>query len=202
MRPYGQFCGVARALDVVGERWSLLIVRELLVRPCRFTDLLAGLPGIARNLLTERLRALEAAGIVTREDDRYALTARGRALEPVLRELVRWSIPLMVSGQGPDEARGHWLGLAAETLFHDADLTGLAPLRVAVEAGGEHLTLDVDPRHGVRSRLGEAADPDVTLRGSMEGVLGALTGTPVAQEAAVEGDARRLAALRRRLVLA
>ena len=68
MRTYGQFCAVARALDLVGDRWTLLIVRELLLQgPCRFTDLKNGLPGIATNLLSERLKELEAAGLITRE---------------------------------------------------------------------------------------------------------------------------------------
>jgi DNA-binding HxlR family transcriptional regulator len=66
MRSYGQFCGVARALDVVGDRWSLLVMRELLLRDCRFTDLRDGLPGIATNLLTQRLRDLEAEGLLER----------------------------------------------------------------------------------------------------------------------------------------
>src|SRR5437588_6264945 len=68
MRSYRQFCALARALDVIGDRWTLLIVRELLLRPCRYTDLRDGLPGIATNLLAERLRELEAANVVERED--------------------------------------------------------------------------------------------------------------------------------------
>ena len=67
MRQYGQFCPLAKALDVVGDRWTLLIVRELSVRPCRYTDLRDGLPGIATNLLADRLKSLEAAGIITAE---------------------------------------------------------------------------------------------------------------------------------------
>ena len=74
MRSYNQYCALARALDVVGERWSLLIVRELLEGPRRFGELLEGLPGIATNLLTERLRSLEEAGVLARRPDgRYAL---------------------------------------------------------------------------------------------------------------------------------
>src|ERR687885_1607076 len=68
-RGYGQYCAVAKALDLVGDRWTLLIVRELLLRgPCRYTDLRHGLPGIATNLLADRLRELERAGIISRED--------------------------------------------------------------------------------------------------------------------------------------
>ena len=92
MRSYGQYCSVAKALDVVGDRWNLLIVRELLLRaPLRYTDLRRGLPGIATNLLSDRLRALEAGGVVTREEAPppiattvFELTERGRQLDSVL----------------------------------------------------------------------------------------------------------------------
>lgn len=199
MRSYGQFCGVARSLDVVGDRWSLLIVRELLARPCRFTDLRTGLPGIARNLLAERLRSLQKAELVTREDDRYILTDRGRALQPVLRELVRWSVPYMVQGAGEDAARGHWIGLAAEALFEGADLADLVGLEIDVDAEDERLTLQVLETEGLRAHLGPATAPDVRLRGSMEGVMSALTGLPSSRAATVEGDTKRLHMLRERL---
>src|SRR5712692_9066748 len=103
MRSYGQFCGLAKSLDVIGDRWTLLVVRELLIRgPSRYTDLRDGLPGIATNLLAERLRDLEEAGIVVRDDapppiaaTLYRVTPRGEALQPVLRELGRWSAALV-----------------------------------------------------------------------------------------------------------
>jgi DNA-binding HxlR family transcriptional regulator len=86
---YGQFCAVARALEVLGERWTLLIVRELLLGASTFTDLRRGLPRIPRATLSVRLRALRAAGIV---DDGYRLTEAGTALAPVVRELARWAV--------------------------------------------------------------------------------------------------------------
>ncbi|MFI6169228.1 winged helix-turn-helix transcriptional regulator [Nocardia sp. NPDC051052] len=88
MAGYGQFCAVARALDVVGERWTLLIVRELLLGAASFGDLCRGLPRIPRATLSARLRTLRAAGIV----DDYHLTEAGAALAPVVRELARWAI--------------------------------------------------------------------------------------------------------------
>jgi len=200
MRSYGQYCGVARSLDVVGDRWSLLIVRELLARPCRFTDLRTGLPGIARNLLADRLRALQAAEIVAREDDRYVLTERGRALQPVLRELVRWSVPYMIQGAGEDVAQGHWVGPAAEALFSGADLDGLDGLEIAIDAEDEQLTLRVEAG-ALRAHLGPATDPAVRLRGSMEAVMATLTGLPGRTSATVDGDAERLRALRGRVRL-
>jgi DNA-binding HxlR family transcriptional regulator len=96
-RSYNDLCGIARALDVVGERWALLVVRELMLGPKRFTDLRAGLPGIGPDMLSARLRDLEATGIVERRtlappagSQVYELTERGGALEPVLLELGRW----------------------------------------------------------------------------------------------------------------
>src|SRR5436309_7100067 len=103
MRSYNEYCAVAKSLDVVGDRWTLLIVRELALRgACRYTDLRNGLPGIATNLLAERLRELEQAGVVTREEapppiatTLFKLTSRGEQLRPVLDALTRWGVPLM-----------------------------------------------------------------------------------------------------------
>src|SRR5436309_7646331 len=117
MRSYNQFCAVAKSLDIVGERWTLLIVRELLLRgPSRYTDLRNGLPGIATNLLADRLQELEKAGVVAREDapppvatTLFSLTDRGRELASVVYELGRWGLPLMGT-QGPDDVfESHWL---------------------------------------------------------------------------------------------
>src|SRR5215472_2870335 len=116
MRSYDQYCAAARALDVVGDRWTLLIVRELMVQqPCRYTDLQFGLPGIATNLLADRLRHLEEHGVITREaapppvaTTLFRLTPRGEALRPVLTALGEWGAPLL---RDADDAvfRSHWL---------------------------------------------------------------------------------------------
>src|ERR1022692_5071124 len=107
MRSYGQYCGLAKALDIIGDRWTLLIVRELLIRPCRYTDLRQGLPGIATNLLADRLRELEEAGILTREEAAppvattlFRLTKRGKELEPALLLLDTWGAPLLAKSSG------------------------------------------------------------------------------------------------------
>src|SRR5437762_7857993 len=108
-RSYGQFEGLARALDVVGERWTLLLIRELLLGPRRYTDLLDGLPGIGTNLLARRLRQLEAAGVVRKSRTPppspsavYELTDRGRELEPALLVLARWGMEWMDLPTGGD----------------------------------------------------------------------------------------------------
>ena len=107
MRSYGQYCSVAKALDVIGDRWTLLIIRELLLQgPCRYTDLRNGLPGIATNLLSDRLRELEAAGLVRREEAAppvattlFHLTEAGAGLEPALEALGAWGIRYMAAAR-------------------------------------------------------------------------------------------------------
>jgi DNA-binding HxlR family transcriptional regulator len=147
-RSYQQFCGLARALDVVGDRWTLLIVRELLAGPRRFGDLQAGLPGIASNLLTKRLRQLERDGLVARqlhEDPArgvgYVLTARGAELREAIDGLVRWSTPLMAPGPGGDAFRPEWLGVAVAALVRARPTR---PIRIGLEAGDAHLVLIAD----------------------------------------------------------
>lgn len=96
-RSYRDACGIARALDVVGERWALLVVRELLLTPQRFSELRQALPGVSSNLLADRLRELEHHGVIHRVEPEggprvYALTERGRELEPILLALGDWGI--------------------------------------------------------------------------------------------------------------
>jgi DNA-binding HxlR family transcriptional regulator len=90
MATYGQFCSVARALDLLGERWTLLVVRELLCGSTRFNDIRRGIPRISRTMLSARLRALTDSGIATRDGSTYELTVEGRELGGVVRELGTW----------------------------------------------------------------------------------------------------------------
>jgi DNA-binding HxlR family transcriptional regulator len=124
-RSYAQLCGIATALDVIGERWAALVVRDLLLGPLRFGDLAEGLPGIGTNTLTARLKHLEAAGVVQRRllplPDRatvYELTAYGRELEPVLMALGRWGTLSMTRLPADVATRSRWL-VAAMLAFHD-----------------------------------------------------------------------------------
>ena len=103
-RSYSQHCALARALDVVGDRWSLLIVRNLLLGPQRWSELRAGLPGIAKNLLSARLTGLADAGVLSREDDRYRLTPRGLELERALFALGDWGERHLFGPPRPGEA--------------------------------------------------------------------------------------------------
>lgn len=123
-RSYGQFCGLASALDVLGDRWTLLIVRELVIGPRRFNELADNLPGIGPNLLSERLRSLTDCGVIERAtvsgDARgrvYALSEAGRALrEPVL-QLARWGMRFLTPEQAGAEARAEWCFLAIGSMI-------------------------------------------------------------------------------------
>jgi DNA-binding HxlR family transcriptional regulator len=166
-RKYGDRCGVARALDLIGERWALLVVRELLLGPKRFTDLRAGLPHVSPDVLSQRLRELEGDGIVQRRtlappagSRVYELTDRGMELEPVILALGRW-------GSGapfpPGDAR---LGvdsaiLALRTLFDPAAADGL-DARYELRLGEQRFNARVaDGRLEVAR--GSADDPDASI---------------------------------------
>lgn len=210
MRSYGQYCAAARALDVVGDRWALLIVRELLLRDCRFTDLRRGLPGIATNLLTERLRDLEAAGVLERIAARppvattlYRLTDRGAELESVLRELTRWGLPSMVRGAGEDVTRGHWIAGVLPLLYDVSGLSGLGPFVVAVDADGEQLAVEVAADGALAVTSGVPPRPDVTVRGETEHIMALLAGrADRLDRLAVDGDERLLREMVRRVTVA
>jgi len=124
-RTYGQYCGLARALELVGERWALLIVRDLLVGPRRFTDLLRGLPRIPTNILTARLQELEEAGIVQRRAQPrpasgvvYELTDYGRELEDVVLRLARWGAQSLGQPRPGEIITPDSMIMALRTTFH------------------------------------------------------------------------------------
>ena len=100
---YGQYCPISRAMDVLGERWTLLIVRDVLVGTTRFNDLARGNPGLSRTLLTKRLRQLERAGLVERLDGEYLPTEACLELQPVLFGLGEWSARWIFGDPRPDE---------------------------------------------------------------------------------------------------
>jgi DNA-binding HxlR family transcriptional regulator len=188
-RTYGDRCGIARALDIVGERWALLVVRELLLGPKRFTDLRAGLPNIGPDVLSQRLRDLEANGIVERAtlpppaaSQVYGLTEWGRDLEPVVLGLGRWGshapgpedAPL-----GPDAAM-----LALKTMFSPSD--GLQA-RYEVRFGENVYDMRVD---GGRLDIvrGASERPDATIATDPATLATVLWHDGNADEIAVGGD--------------
>ncbi|QKW10073.1 helix-turn-helix transcriptional regulator [Streptomyces sp. NA04227] len=148
-RSYDQFCAAARALDAVGDRWSLLIVRELLAGPRRYTDLHADLPGVSTDVLAARLKDLEREQLATRRRLPppasayvYELTDRGRELLPVLRALGQWGARALEERRPTDAVRAHWFALPL--LDRLAPLGGAGVLEVELDEGVFHLRLGED----------------------------------------------------------
>jgi DNA-binding HxlR family transcriptional regulator len=182
MRSYDEYCAIAKSLDVVGDRWTLLIVRELALRgACRYTDLRNGLPGIASNLLAERLRELEQAGVVAREDapppiatTLFRLTPRGDQLRPVLDDLFRWGLPLMTEQKPDDAVRSHWLAGALEAMLNDHQ-PDAPPLTILLQTGDQPIV--VEARDGtIHAHAGLADSADATLTGPARPIMGLLLG--------------------------
>lgn len=198
VRSYGQFCGLARTLDVVGDRWSLLIIRELLAGPMRYSDLVASLGGIATNLLANRLRSLESSGVIERRLGQtsgvvYALTPWGSQLREAIEGFVRWSTPLMTSGQGGDAFQPRWLAVALPALLRGR--TAKPPVELGIEVSDFFMTLRID-KDGPHVTVQPDRRPDTILTAEPEAVLGlaagAITIDQALSQASVHGDRRVL----------
>lgn len=190
-RSYGQFCGLARALDVVGDRWNLLIVRDLLPGPLRYSQLRASLAGIASNLLAERLRTLEENGIVERQlgDDGvlYALTEWGEELRESMEALGRWGVPLLASGRGEDAFQPRWLTLALPALLRGA--TATSPVEIGFDVEGVLLILRIDNR-GPSAHINPDREPDTVLTAVAEVVVGLVAGALTVEQVLASGRLR------------
>ncbi len=202
MRSYRQYCGLARALDVVGERWTLLIVRELLDGPARFNQLLDGLPGIATNLLATRLRSLADSGLLRHLDDgRYQLTPWGDDLRDTIYALGRWAGPLMAEPRGDDHFQTHWLHHMVIARFDGHD-SARRDLTVELSTDDHVFTLTSEAGR-VTLAPGRAPEPDVILTGPTEPAVALLLGRIHKAEAIqrgvrIRGSARALSGLRPR----
>lgn len=207
-RTYGQACPVAHAMDVLGERWAMLVVRELRLGPRRYTDLAASLPGIGPNVLAQRLRELERSGVLRRRTlpppaaaKVYELTPWGAELEPVFAALARWGMRSPQPLQGvvtPDSAL-----LGMRTFFRSAEPWD-AEIEIRLEREG-YLLRVVDGAVA-ELRRGEAAAPDAVLTGTVDALHAVRSGRLSLDDAqrtgalTVEGDqtaARRLVAAAR-----
>jgi DNA-binding HxlR family transcriptional regulator len=189
IRSYHQYCGLAYALDFIGERWTLLIIRELFAGPRRFTDLMQGLPGISTNLLTERLKYLDQQGLLIRRvlpppagSTVYELTERGRGLEKTLIELGKWGSQFVPPSIGDDVLlNASSYALTLKTLFRPEQAQDINEtyelriddevLQVRIKAGGLHV------------QQGEAIDADVVLATNISTYLGLLTGKLTVEDA-------------------
>jgi len=201
---YDHFCAVACALDLIGDRWALLVVRELLFSTKRFTDLLAGLPGIGTNTLTTRLSELEESGIISRRRlppplavTVFELTPRGRALEPVMMALARWGAAPLMQQRPRHGLRPPWLGLALRTYFDGTAAHG-PRIRVAIHLPLGTLCLEFG-RGPLRITEGELTEPAGLCITTREEVLldvlrGAITLTSAKRKLGlkVEGDTQLL----------
>ncbi|MEZ4657723.1 MAG: winged helix-turn-helix transcriptional regulator [Caldilineaceae bacterium] len=180
-RTYNQLCGLAIALDIVGERWSMLIMRELMGGPLRFTDLLVGLPGISTNLLTERLKGMEQRGVIVRctlappaASTVYELTELGAALKPTLLELGHWGSQFV--GEADAECQMLHLGsyaLTPQTFFRPHLAQGLDKT-YALHIGGEKQTVRI-VNQTIDVWQGEPAGPDMAIHAEVPVYLGMLT---------------------------
>jgi DNA-binding HxlR family transcriptional regulator len=193
MRSYRQYCALAKALDVVGDRWNLLIVRELMLRgPCRYTDLLDGLPGIATNLLADRLRDLEGHGVIDREQapppiatTLFRLTDTGAELRPVLEAFGRWGARYMGQPADDDQFRAHWFAFPVGLLLRDSRPTDPP---VTVELGTADGSVVVEAADGVvRTRPNRPRPADLGLAGPPSVILGLLAGQLTVTEARRRG---------------
>ncbi|NBC29689.1 MAG: HxlR family transcriptional regulator [Spirochaetes bacterium] len=168
-RTYDQACALARALDVVGERWTFLLIRELMIGPCRFVDLLRNLPGIGTNLLTERLKQLEAWELIEKRElpppaasSVYQLASRGRALVPAVLELVRWGLSLPAPEAPAQHSRPEWDIVALRAVF---DAERAAGVRLRAQFVVEDFPYRVDIHDGeLLVEPGNTEDPDFTVR--------------------------------------
>ena len=193
MRSYGQWCPLAKALEVVGERWSLLVVRELLDGPRRYTDLLDGIPGISTDVLAARLKNLEDGGVLERRklpppasSQVYELTERGRALTPSIGALATWGMQLL--GERPEDEtfRPHWLAIglralmrpdAAQNVSLDIDfaLGDAGVIRIRIDGGT--LVSVPDPE----------AEPDLVVRADIGTLAGLAGGSVRPRDALADG---------------
>jgi DNA-binding HxlR family transcriptional regulator len=158
---YDQYCPIAHALDLVGERWALLIVRELLEGPKRYTDLAGNLPGIGTNILAARLKDLEACGVVTKRrlpppaaSQVYELTPYGSGLKAAIRELAVWGIRSLGAPEDDDELYPGWLRNALDTVFAPVAPAGRFEFRI-----GDEIASLVDGE----AQTGSIADADVLV---------------------------------------
>ncbi|MFJ5293808.1 winged helix-turn-helix transcriptional regulator [Streptomyces sp. NPDC088348] len=190
-RSYDQYCAAARALDAVGDRWTLLIVRELLAGPRRYTDLHADLPGVSTDVLASRLKDMEREGLATRRRlpppapaSVYELTPRGATLLPVLTALADWGTPALAERRPTDALRAHWFAIPLAR--HLADL-GAGVVEVRMDEGVFHVRTDGgEPLYGD----GPAERPDIRLTLDADTCIAVVDGSLALGHAVRDGRAK------------
>ena len=191
-RTYGQYCGLAHALDLIGARWTMLILRELMTGPKRYKDLQKHLPGIGTNLLAARLKFLERQGLITKRllpppasTEAYDLTPHGEALEPALIELARWGLASIGQPDEDDAYGPHWSTLAMKAIFRPERAEGLrAVFEYRVGDDVFHAQVDDGTLHTAQ---GPATTPDVVLTTDPETYLAVVSGQTTMEAAIAAG---------------
>ena len=192
MRSYNQHCGLAKALDLVGDRWTLLILRELLIRErCRYTDIKASLPGVATNLLADRLRDMERHGLVAHEaepapvaSELYRLTPLGRSLEPAILALGQWGAQQLLA-PGKSALQAHWLVLPLKIFVRDNN-PDQARASIELRTGGEKISLSVGGGPAA-VRLGAVDSPAATVAAKPDLILKLFAGRASLETAMAAG---------------
>jgi DNA-binding HxlR family transcriptional regulator/putative sterol carrier protein len=189
---YQQYCALARALDVAGDRWTLLIVREVAPGPRRFTDLVDGLPGISRKLLTERLRALERDGVIARQElpppaarQVYELTDDGRDLAQAMAPLIAWGARRLGDRKPTESFRARWPAVPMAGLAdREAAKNVRESYQYLVGSSAFHFTVDDG---SIRVHDGEAEDPAVVVTTDEETWADIVSGKITTSSAAATG---------------
>ena len=188
-KSYGQFCGLARSLDRVGDRWTLLVVRELLLGERTFRDLQTALDGISPTVLTQRLTELASDALVVRSEApqrsksvTYSLSEDGRALEPVIIELIRWGSRWMLQGPGDDRTDPRWAPLALRALLAGRPSR---PGRIHLDVEGVEVTVVGSSRQR-RVTAGLEGSADATIAAPLPVLLAIAAGATTLQAAGVE----------------
>jgi len=198
-RSYEQYCGLAQALDLVGERWTLMIVRELMAGPRRYTDLADGLMTVPTNVLAARLREMQANGLVRRRrlpvpaaSIVYELTEDGESLLDAVTELARWGMRRLPATTEKRPFRAHWLVLALRARFDSVAATGVSETYEFDIAGDAAISFELADGEG-RASVGSTLDPAVRITADADTLI-ALTGGAIggpealARGARIEGD--------------
>jgi len=192
-RSYNQYCPLARTLDVLGERWTLLIVRELLSGPKRFKDLQDALVGVGTNLLSARLKEMERNGLVSRAKlpppgvaSVYELTEHGRKLDETLLSLIRWGIPLLAEPKKPDEYfLPHWMLHGMLSTFKPALAKNLSETyEFHVDHEVFHIRVHNGEAHG---DMGKGRDPVLVWESDSESFMALVFNLMTPQEAKEKG---------------
>jgi DNA-binding HxlR family transcriptional regulator len=193
VKSYRQFCAVARALDVVGDRWALLVIRDLLPGPLRYTDLLQGLPGVGTNVLATRLRELEAAGVVARRRlptptpvMLYELTDDGRDLRGVIDSLAQWGTRRLTTPADGDTVEPRWFVASLAATVDASALDDRALFEVRLD--DERFALRVEAARLVVTEVA-GPDPTATVTGTLRDLFAASRGDRnAARRVKVNGD--------------